>query len=184
VRRGVGARPIPLLCNWCGGHVGRGWSAPIGRYQLDGGVCVGGESSLNAGHTAKLSGKITLRIPSLVRVETTRWPAPWSLWTPAGRVLTDCRGFFPLFYFPRESFFSISWEFFLIRCEVLGHGCRMCTDCKALWGKFVICEMYLQNKLNWIELNWIELLKLPERTLKRHQSRPGHLTSHCSKARA
>jgi len=23
-------------------------------------------------------------------------------------------------------------EFFLIRCEVKGQGCRMCTDCKAL----------------------------------------------------
>jgi len=31
-------------------------------------------------------------------------------------------------------FFSISWEFFLIRCEVKGQGGRMCTDCKALWG--------------------------------------------------
>jgi len=29
------------------------------------------------------------------------------------------------------SFFPIFWEFFLIRCEVKGQGCRMCTDCKA-----------------------------------------------------
>jgi len=26
-------------------------------------------------------------------------------------------------YFLRESLFSISWEFFLIRCEVKGQGC-------------------------------------------------------------
>jgi len=30
-----------------------------------------------------------------------------------------------------ERFLSISWEFFLIRCEVKGQGCCMCTDCKA-----------------------------------------------------
>jgi len=33
---------------------------------------------------------------------------------------------------PCESFFSISCEIFLIRWEVKGQGCRMCTDCKAL----------------------------------------------------
>jgi len=43
-------------------------------------------------------------------------------------------------------FFPIFWEFFLLRCEVKGRGCRMCTDCKALWGKFVICVVF-----NWIE---------------------------------
>jgi len=53
-------------------------------------------------------------------------------------------------YFPCESFFSISWEFLLIWCEVKGQGCRMCTDCKALWGKFVICDVGLY-KINWIE---------------------------------
>jgi len=30
-------------------------------------------------------------------------------------------------------------------------GMSMCTDCKALWGKFVICEDGL-CKINWIEL--------------------------------
>jgi len=45
--------------------------------------------------------------------------------------------------------FSISWELFLIRCEVKGHGCRMCTDCKALWGKFIICDIGLY-KITWI----------------------------------
>jgi len=37
-----------------------------------------------------------------------------------------------LHFFPVKVFFSISWEFFLIRCEVKGQGCRMCTDCKTL----------------------------------------------------
>jgi len=48
---------------------------------------------------------------------------------------------------------SIFWEFFLIRCEVKGQGCRTCTDCKALWGHFFICDIGLY-KINWIELNW------------------------------
>jgi len=51
-------------------------------------------------------------------------------------------------FFPCESFFSICWDFFLIRCEVLGQGCQMCTGGKALWGKFIICD--IQNKLNRI----------------------------------
>jgi len=46
--------------------------------------------------------------------------------------------------------FFIFGEFFLIRCEVKGQGCRMCTDCKALWGKCVICDIGLY-KINWIE---------------------------------
>jgi len=45
------------------------------------------------------------------------------------------------------------WKFFLIHCEVLGQGCRKCTDCKALWSRFVICDIRLY-KINWIELNW------------------------------
>jgi len=71
---------------------------------------------------------------------------------PGRRILLCCspEGFFP--FFPRESFFSISWEFFLIRCEVLGQGCHMCKDCKALWGKFVFCDNGLK-KMNWIDLN-------------------------------
>jgi len=36
-----------------------------------------------------------------------------------------------------ESCFSIFGELFLIRCEVKGQGCRMCTDCKALWGEIL-----------------------------------------------
>jgi len=54
-------------------------------------------------------------------------------------------------FFLRERVFSISWELFLIRCEDLGQGCRMCTDCNALWGKFVICDIG-RYKINWIEL--------------------------------
>jgi len=37
---------------------------------------------------------------------------------------------------------SISWEFFLIRCEVLGQGCRMCTDCKAL-STYISINIYI-----------------------------------------
>jgi len=55
-------------------------------------------------------------------------------------------------FFPQvKSFFYISWEFFLIRCEVKGQGCRMCIDCKALWGKFIICDIGLST-INWIKL--------------------------------
>jgi len=54
-------------------------------------------------------------------------------------------------FLPCERVFSISWEFFLIRCEVLGPGCRMCTDCQAHWGKFVVCDIGLY-KINWIKL--------------------------------
>jgi len=38
-----------------------------------------------------------------------------------GRGILLCCSFLPLF--PCKSFFSIFWEFFLIRCEVLGQGC-------------------------------------------------------------
>jgi len=38
-------------------------------------------------------------------------------------------------------FSSISWEFLLIRCEVKGQGCGMCTYCKALWGTLIICDI-------------------------------------------
>jgi len=47
-------------------------------------------------------------------------------------------------FLPCASIFSYFWEFFLIRCEVKGQGC------KALWGKFVICDIGL-HKINWIE---------------------------------
>jgi len=35
------------------------------------------------------------------------------------------------------------------RCEVLGQGCRMCSDCRALWGKFVNCNFgrYKSNRI-------------------------------------
>jgi len=33
-----------------------------------------------------------------------------------------------------------------------GQGCRMCTDCKALWGDFVIWDIELY-RINWIKLN-------------------------------
>jgi len=36
----------------------------------------------------------------------------------------------------------------MIRCEVKGEGCRMCTDCKALCGKFVML-----GSTKWTELN-------------------------------
>jgi len=55
-----------------------------------------------------------------------------------------------LLYWSPEGFFA----FFPVKgfFEVLGQGCRMCTDCKALWGKFLICDVGLY-KINWIELN-------------------------------
>jgi len=53
--------------------------------------------------------------------------------------------------FPLKGFFLFFGEFFLIRCEVKGQGCRMCTDCKALWGEFVICDIGLYQ-INCIEL--------------------------------
>jgi len=36
-----------------------------------------------------------------------------------------------------------------------GTGMSMCTECKALWDTFVICENG-QYKINWIELIWIK----------------------------
>jgi len=49
-------------------------------------------------------------------------------------------------FFPMKGFFlffrSFSWK-------VKGQGCRMCPDCKALWGKFAICDNELY-KINWI----------------------------------
>jgi len=46
-----------------------------------------------------------------------------------------------------KGFFSISWDFLLIRCD----GDVVCGDPKALWGTFVICDNGLY-KINWIEL--------------------------------
>jgi len=34
-------------------------------------------------------------------------------------------------FFSVKGFFLFSWEFFLIRCEVLGQECHTCTDYKA-----------------------------------------------------
>jgi len=41
-----------------------------------------------------------------------------------------------------------------------GTGMSMCTDCKPLWGKFVICDIGLY-KMNWIEieLNFWQILQ-------------------------
>lgn len=52
--------------------------------------------------------------------------------------------------------FCFLWEFFLSRCEVQGQGCHMCTDSKALWGKFVI-----QGYTKYIELNQITYILNP-----------------------
>jgi len=61
---------------------------------------------------------------------------------------------FLLFFSPVKDCFSISWEFFLIRCESSkGQGCRMCTDCKDHWGTFVICDVGL-HEMNWIESSY------------------------------
>jgi len=73
---------------------------------------------------------------------------------PSWRGILLCvspEGFFP--FFPCE---KVIWEFLLMRCEVLGQGCRMCTDCKALLGKFVTCENGLY-KINWTELNQMQV---------------------------
>jgi len=53
-----------------------------------------------------------------------------------------------LHFFPPKSFFYIFGEIFLIRCEVKGQRCHMFTDCKALWGKFLICDIG-PYKINW-----------------------------------
>jgi len=75
-------------------------------------------------------------------------------------------------FFPCERFLNISWEFFLIRCEVLGQGCRMCTECTALWGKFGMWYWTIQNKLNWIEnksLNsWSSASSVQPLLIKKH----------------
>jgi len=75
-------------------------------------------------------------------------------------------GFFT--FFPVKGFISIFWWFFLIRCEVKGQGCFMCTDCRALWGRFLICDVGLY-KINWIELNVSPLYKCtsPQLSLQR-----------------
>jgi len=73
--------------------------------------------------------------------------------TPILLILLCCspEGFFACF--PLWKFVKIFLgSFFLIGCEVKGQGCRMCTDCKARWGTFIICEIGLY-KMNWIELN-------------------------------
>jgi len=66
---------------------------------------------------------------------------------PSWRGILLCcspEGFFPpqvLPFFPLETDFSISWEFFLIRCEVKGQGC--CTLSKihpSILPKAVVSE--------------------------------------------
>jgi len=57
------------------------------------------------------------------------------------------------FYFtfpPWKDFFYYLGVFSLIRCDVKGQGCRTCTDCKALWGEFIICDVG-RYQINWIE---------------------------------
>jgi len=57
------------------------------------------------------------------------------------------------FILPVKEFFlflgSCSWSD--VRSKVKGQGCRMCPDSKALWGKFVICDIG-RYKINWTEL--------------------------------
>jgi len=67
------------------------------------------------------------------------------------------------FFFPPERFFSIFWPFFLIRCEVKGQGCRMWTDCKAIWGKLVFYDNGLY-KINWIELSFYSRAQMSNRS--------------------
>jgi len=45
--------------------------------------------------------------------------------------------FFP--FFPMKVIFQFFGKFFLIQCAVLRQRFHMCTDCKVLWDKFVIC---------------------------------------------
>jgi len=86
--------------------------------------------------------------------------------------------FLPFF---SSNVFSFSWEFFLIPRKVKGQGCDMCTDCKALWGKFVICDIELYE-INWIELKGIrtQIMSLwPQDLSCRHPlSRSGILSRH------
>jgi len=70
---------------------------------------------------------------------------------------------------------------FLIRCEVKGQGCRMYTDCKALWGKFVICGVGLY-KMNWIEYLFMSVFMCPHvflRAVKRLKVLIGLITGFC-----
>jgi len=49
----------------------------------------------------------------------------------------------------------VGW-FFLIRCEVKGQGCPMCTGCKALGGEFVnLWYWAIQNKLHKLNIKGI-----------------------------
>jgi len=85
---------------------------------------------------------------------------------PGRGILLCCspEGFFP-FFFRHFLFLLFFGEFLLTRCEVLGQGWRMCTDCKALWGKFVICDIELH------EINWItNLHKAHKKTLERRST--------------
>jgi len=76
---------------------------------------------------------------------------PWHLFiSPSWRGILLCcspEGF--ITFFPVKGFFLI-WS------EVKGQGWWMCTDCKALWGEFVIWDFGLYK------INWIELIKICE----------------------
>jgi len=78
------------------------------------------------------------------------WPLSWCLLPPWPCWCAMLLSWKFLPFFSLWKVFSIFGEFFLIRREVLGQGCHMCTDCKALWGKFEICDIGLY-KINWIE---------------------------------
>jgi len=68
---------------------------------------------------------------------------------PGRGILLCCspQGFFLFFLW--KVYFSFLGVFPDPMCEVKGQGCRMCTDCKAHWGKFVICNirLYKINKM-------------------------------------
>jgi len=69
------------------------------------------------------------------------------------RILLCCSPKVYFLFLPVKVFFSLF--FALIRCEVMGQGCHMCTDCNAVWGKFVIWGY----KKNTFELNeWVKCL--------------------------
>jgi len=47
--------------------------------------------------------------------------------------------------------FFTRWDVFRDQVRSSQECCRMCTVCKALWGKFVICDIG-RYKINWMEL--------------------------------
>jgi len=90
----------------------------------------------------------------------THWMCCYSVMIPSGHMTFIVPSILerdpPLFlssrflpFFSGKGFFyflSFSWS-----DVVKGQGCRMCTDCEALWGKFIICDIG-QYKIYRIEL--------------------------------